>query len=272
MSSDSVYVHGSTPPEQERLARLNALINQSCLREIAPRSMERALDVGCGLAQFTRALARATLAAAVGVERDPKQLAEAQRLAAAADDLHWISLRQGEAPHLPLSDEEWGTFDLAHARFLLEHVGDPAAVVRAMLRALRPGGRIVLADDDHDVLRLWPEPAGTMEVWRAYIASYLRHGNDPHIGRKLTALIHDAGALPVRSSWIWFGACHGHPDFALLIENMAAILRGARSSILATGQIDDACFARGLQGLSSLLHRPGAALWFAICWAEGRKP
>lgn len=272
MSSDTVYIHGMTPPEQERLARLNSLINDSCLREIDPRPVERALDVGCGQAQFTRALAHATKALAVGVDRDPTQLAEAHRLAVAADDAHWVSLRQGDAAQLPLADEEWGSFDLAHARFVLEHVNDPAAVVRSMVRALKPGGRIVLADDDHDVLRMWPEPAGTMEVWRAYIASYLHHGNDPHVGRKLTALIHDAGAKPSRSTWIWFGACHGHPDFAPLIENMASILRGARASILATRQIDDAGFARGLQGLSSLLHRPGASLWFAICWAQGRKP
>ena len=30
----------------------------------------------------------------------------------------------------------------------------------SMIKALRPGGRIVLEDDPHDTLRLWPEPPG----------------------------------------------------------------------------------------------------------------
>ena len=58
------------------------------------------------------------------------------------------------------ADDEWGTFDVAHTRFVLEHVPDPLRVVKTMVRAVQPGGRIVLADDDHDVLRLWPEPPG----------------------------------------------------------------------------------------------------------------
>jgi 2-polyprenyl-3-methyl-5-hydroxy-6-metoxy-1,4-benzoquinol methylase len=47
-----------------------------------------------------------------------------------------------------------GHFDVAHARFLLEHVPDPLVIVRTMVRAVRPGGRVILADDDYEGLRL----------------------------------------------------------------------------------------------------------------------
>ena len=72
-----------------------------------------------------------------------------------------------------------------HLAVLLEHVPDPLSVVQAMVQAVVLGGPDpVPSDDDHDVLRLWPEPAGFMALWQAYIRTYDRLGNDPYIGRR----------------------------------------------------------------------------------------
>ena len=51
-----------------------------------------------------------------------------------------VELQARRCPGSSPSTDEWGTFDLVHARFLLEHVSDPLAVVRSMARAVRPGG------------------------------------------------------------------------------------------------------------------------------------
>src|SRR5262245_63036061 len=123
---------------------------------MALRRGEKALDVGSGLGQLTRAMARQVGEGApvVGIERSADQLAEARRLAERAGEAHLLDLRQGDAARLSLRDEEWSTFDVAHARFVLEHVPEPTAVVREMVRAVRPGGRVILEDDSHDVFRL----------------------------------------------------------------------------------------------------------------------
>ncbi|HEV3119592.1 MAG TPA: methyltransferase domain-containing protein, partial [Gemmataceae bacterium] len=173
---------------------------------------------------------------------------------------------------LPLREEEWGTFALAHARFVLEHVPDPQAVVEGMMRAVRPGGRIVLEDDDHDVLRLWPEPPGVRQVWEAYCRSYDRLGNEPYVGRRLVELLHAAGAQPRRNTWIFFGACQGQPTFAALAVNMFKILEGARETVLSHKLLDPRYYDAGLEALEAWRHRPDAALWYAISWAEGIRP
>lgn len=269
--SDSRYLHGTEPVEQRRLSTLNQLLNDSSLREIAVQPGERAIDFGAGLGQLTRGLARASGVRAVGIERSREQIEEALRQAREAGEEHLIDLRPGDVIAPPLAADEWGAFDLAHARFILEHVPDPAAVVLAMARSVRPGGRIVLEDDDHDVLRMWPEVGSCVALWRAYVATYPRIGNDPIVGRRLVSLLHDAGARPRRSRWIWFGACAGEPHFTMLVENMAGLIGGARAEIVGGGAFDAASFAAALAELGAWGRRADAALWFARCWAEGVK-
>ena len=267
----SYYIHGSSAEEQARLAALNDLINQAALREIGLRGGERVLDVGSGLGQFTRAMARAAgpTGRVVGVERDPQQLSEAIRRARADGEEKLAELRSGDAMALPLRSEEWGSFDVAHARFLLEHVPEPLSVVRAMLKAVHAGGRVVLQDDDHDVLRLWPEPAGFWQLWQAYMRTYDRMGNDPYTGRRLVALLHEAGAAPSRNNWLFFGSCSGHPTFAALVANLINILIGARDAILSQHLMDKAILEQALASLREWGRRPDAAFWYAISWAEG---
>src|ERR1043166_2419654 len=119
---DQPYIHGSKPTEQRRLSDLNELLNQTCLRELALKGDESVLDVGCGLGQFTRVLARTVQPSGrvVGVERDAKQLAEARRQARAAGEQGLVEWRQADATALPLGKSKSDRFDVAHARFVLE--------------------------------------------------------------------------------------------------------------------------------------------------------
>ncbi len=265
----SRYIHGTEPHEQQRLSTLNDLINDSSLQVLRLRGGERILDLGCGLAQFTRAMARVAGTRVVGIERSREQIAEGMRQASEAGEERLLDLRQGDVLALELGEDEWGGFDLAHARFVLEHVADPLAVVRAMVRAVKPGGRIVLEDDDHDVLRLWPEPPGFRELWGAYARSYDRLGNDPYVGRRLATLIHQAGGQPRRNHWLFFGACSGDPHLGPLVENMATLLEEARQPIVVGGMVEAKAFDAALATLRAWGDRPDVGIWFARCWAEG---
>lgn len=266
----STYIHGTSADEQRRLSLMNdVLLNPNSLREMNLRGDERILDVGSGLGQFTRAMARAVpRGKVVGIERSEEQLAGARRL----DEGEGVDWRSGDALNLELADGEWGSFDVAHTRFLLEHLNDPLRVVRGMVRAVKPGGRIVLADDDHDVLRLWPEPPGFSDLWRAYMRTYDRLGNDPYIGRRLVSLLHEAGAVPRRNTIIFFGGCAGNEVFDVLAANMLGVVTGAREAIVGMRLFDAALFDETVAAYEAWARRPDAAVWFGMCWAEGVKP
>jgi SAM-dependent methyltransferase len=230
------------------------------------------LDVGSGLAQFSRLMAKATGTPVLGIEYSADQIAEARRQATAAGEGNLVELRRGDAMRLPLRDGEWGAFDLAHTRFVLEHVTDPLAVVRGMVKAVCPGGRVVLADDDHDVIRLWPEPPGFRPLWHAYMRVYDRVGADPYVGRRLVSLLHEAGATPVRNHWVFFGSCSGVDSFTAYVRNMIGLLESARERMLGGSLLTEAMYRDGVAALGAWGRRPDAALWFAVCWAEGMRP
>ena len=270
--STSRYVHGTDPVEQARLSLLNELLNTACLREARVQPGERVLDVGAGLGQLTRALARAAGTPALAVERSAEQRGKAEALAREDGEAGLLQLREGDALQLPLAEAEWGTFDLGHARFILEHVPTPEAVVRQLARPVRPGGRVVLTDDDHSLLRLHPEPPGLREVWGAFIRTYDRNGNDPYVGRRLTSLLQEAGLRPTRATWIPFGGCAGDGTFQGVVENLAGNLRGARAAIAATGAVRAEDVDRAVAALADFARTPGAALGYAFPWAEGVRP
>jgi serine phosphatase RsbU (regulator of sigma subunit)/SAM-dependent methyltransferase len=272
-SSDD-YVHGTDPEEQRRLSRLNALLNGNSLGAMGLRENEHVLDVGSGLGQFTRLLARKVGPGGkvLGIERSAEQMIEARRQARDDGEEHLLDVRQGSAHDLPLDEDELGTFDVAHSRFLLEHVTDPLAVVCQMVRAVRPGGRIVLEDDDHKVLRLWPEPPGLLELWRAYYLTYEHQGKDPFVGRHLIKLLHQAGAIPRRNRCLDFGSCAGNPNFEAMVENFIGIMDGARDEMVSFNLSDHDRIDAALEEFRNWSRCPDASLWYTTSWAEGVRP
>jgi ubiquinone/menaquinone biosynthesis C-methylase UbiE len=266
----SHYIHGTSTDEQKRLTRLNTiLLNNACLKELSLRGGEKILDVGSGLGQFSRAMARRAQSVVIGIERSEEQIAEALQQAKSAGEENWVEFRRGDARHLPLQDHEWGTFDVVFTRFVLEHVPDPLNVVRQMIRAAQKGGRLILADDDHDILRWYPPIEGLRELWQAYIQTFAASGNDPDIGRKLVTLLCEAGAKPVHSTWIFFGSCAGYEHFQVYVDNLISVLVGAKEQMLQHGFYKENNFDAVLRLLDDWRQKRDAALWYAVCWAEG---
>jgi len=269
--SSSHYTHGSSEAEQQRLTALNRRLNEGCLHAAQLVAGERVVDFGAGLGQYSRLMARATGVAVLGLERSPEQIAEARHQAEADGETTLLEMRQADVLDPPFRDDEHGGFDVAHARFVLEHIPDPLRVVRNMARAVRPGGRVILSDDDYDSLRLWPEPPGFQPVWTAYQRTYDRHGNDPIVGRRLVQLLHQAGLLPRRSTLVFFGGCAGDPDFGEVVRNIASIVEEAIDDIVATG-LARAAVTAALDALIAWSKEPDSAVWFGMSWAEGIRP
>lgn len=100
----------------------------------------RVVDVGCGGGILTEALAR-TGADVTGIDLSEMSL-ETARQHARQQGLT-IDYRYQNAEQL--AQEQEGSFDAVVCMEMLEHVPDPAQVVAACARALKPGGRAVFS-------------------------------------------------------------------------------------------------------------------------------
>ena len=138
------------------------------------------MDVGCGGGHVTRELARrAPDGHAVGIDIDP-EVVELARLDAERAGLANLAFRVGDA--MALDD---GPYDLAYARFLLSHVGDPAGTVSAMVAALRPGG-VLVVEDIKLHRQLQPSRFRRLPAYVAlYRATVARRGGNADIGPAL---------------------------------------------------------------------------------------
>ena len=273
-SQSSEYIHGNSPEEQHRLTVLNGILNDACLRELHLQPGEKVLDFGSGLGQFTRLIAHAVgeQGHVIGIERDQDQLAQAKWLADQAGETNLVEFRNGDVRDLQLAETELKTFDLAHARFLLEHVSQPEKVIAQMVRAIRPGGRIFVSDDDHGNFRPWPQPEGFPVLWDAYVRSYEQLGNDPYIGRRLVSLLQEGGLTAIRNTCVFFGGCAGNERFEAIADNLIGVLEGAKATMLDEGLLDENSFDTGIRGLHIWRKHPSAVLWYFVCCAEGIAP
>jgi len=138
MRSESTYIHGTSPEEQRRLGVMNRILNAGSRARLRLQPGQSVIDFGCGLGQFAREMARdAAPGRVVGIELSEEQLSRAIELARADDEESLVDFRRGDAAAPPLADAEQASFDVAHARFLLEHLVDPLSAGRAMVAAGR---------------------------------------------------------------------------------------------------------------------------------------
>ena len=108
---------------------------------ISPLAGCRVLDVACGPGIVTRALA-ARAREVVALDLTPQMLAKA-RERCAKEGLSNITFHEGSATALPFTDH---AFDVVVTRLSFHHFLEPAAVLAEMLRVLRPGGIVAVAD------------------------------------------------------------------------------------------------------------------------------
>ncbi len=135
----SDLAHRWWDPESEfrPLHQINPL-RLDWINNIAPLQGKQVLDVGCGGGILTDAMARSG-ATALGIDLATKSLKVAQLHALEAQT---PNVQYREVSVEDLAAERPASFDVVTCMEMLEHVPDPASVVRACAQLVKPGGHV----------------------------------------------------------------------------------------------------------------------------------
>ena len=159
------------------------------------------LDVGCGPGTITVDIGqRVGPGRVVGVDRAGEVLEQARELAAAQGATN-VEFAVGDVYALDFPDD---SFDVVHAHQVLQHLTDPVAALREMLRVCRPGGVVGVRDADYAAMTCFPDVPRLVPWPDLYRAVARGNGAEPDGGRHVLSWALAAGAVDVvPSASVW---------------------------------------------------------------------
>jgi ubiquinone/menaquinone biosynthesis C-methylase UbiE len=178
------------------------ILNTRTLHNAHPRLAElltpglRVLDIGCGTGAITRGIAAAVAphGEAIGVDINPRLIAEARRLHREVVGLRFAC---ADSYDLPFHD----AFDIAHASRVLQWLAQPLEALRQMRQAVKPGGRVIVLDYNHERIAWEPTPPPSMQVfYEAFLRWRAEAGMDNSIADHLPALFKRLGLHTIRAT------------------------------------------------------------------------
>ena len=253
-NADSIAAH-----RMHALSRLYDAGTQRALESAGITSGWHCLEVGGGGGSIAQWMARrvAPAGTVLCTDLDPRHIAPSGLV-----NLHVV---RHDAAHDALPPEK---FDLVHARLVLLHIPERAAVLERLLAALKPGGWLVI--EDFDTSSVLPDPSANpkesrLETAEALRAFMIRGGVDGRFGRTLYGRFNELGLTNVSSEGrtsMWNLANGG-------VDLMRINFRQIGEKVVAAGLLR----ADQLRADLSRLDEPGFVTPSPIMWVTaGRKP
>jgi SAM-dependent methyltransferase len=226
------------------------------------RPGDRVLDAECGTGEDVRRLAALVGPAgrAEGVDVNPWLIGEARRRTREAYGGPLVEFRVGDLYDLPYPD---ACFDAVRAERVFTHLIEPQVALLEMVRVVRPGGRVLVADPDFETLRLdGPDLPLTPLIFRCTIDRY----PDGRIGGGLSALF-AALSLEAIESEAMTHIARTLPEAETLLT-----LRRTAGRAQAQGHANAEAIAEWLEALEELDRAGRFACALTGYIVRGRKP
>jgi SAM-dependent methyltransferase len=226
------YIHGFSDAERLRLIAQAEMLAVPVFGGLDFAGDQRLLEVGCAVgAELDLIARRAPHLALTGLDLSAVHLRAGGAWLAGRER---IRLVQGDARALPFADD---SFDVGMTIWLLEHVPDAAAVVRELLRVVKPTGRVILTEVDNCTFGFEPPQPAIGAWWEAFNRCQAEvGGGDPFVGRRLRGIAESLGAeVLVEEPRLVIDSADGTRGRAGQLKYLRELLESGAGRMLAHG-------------------------------------
>jgi SAM-dependent methyltransferase len=247
-SMTGAYVHGYGSRENRRLQDQASTLMELLHSDTTYPEGSRVLEAGCGVGAQTVPLAtKSPKALMTSIDVSQASVVEARKAVRAAG-IHNVTLRQADIFQLPFPPE---SFDHVFVCFVLEHLAQPVAALRALKCVLKPGGTMTVIEGDHGSTYFYPDSDYARRVVRCQVELQARAKGNALIGRALYPLLTEAGFGEVHVSprMVYVDASKPELVEGFTKNTFTAMIEGIRPSALESGLMSEADFDRGVADL-----------------------
>jgi ubiquinone/menaquinone biosynthesis C-methylase UbiE len=242
------YVHGYDLRENLRLQDQAATLVELLHSDTAYPEGSSVLEAGCGVGAQTIILATHSPKALItSIDVSETSLVEARKTVEAAG-INNVTLQQADIFHLPYAP---ASFDHVFLCFVLEHLAEPVAALRALKRVLKPGGSITVIEGDHGSTFFHPDSEFARKAVNCQVELQANAGGNALIGRALYPLLSEAGFREVHVSPRMVYVDSSKPGMVegFTKNTFTAMIEGIRKPSLEAGIISETDFDRGIADL-----------------------
>lgn len=245
---NNAYVHGYSSQENIRLADQADTLAELLHCDTRYPEGSRVLEAGCGVgAQTVYLAANSPLAKITAIDISVSSLDEAQQTVRRRGYTN-VAFKQADFFDLPFGQE---SFDHVFVCFVLEHLPEPEAALKALGRVLKKGGTLTVIEGDHGSYYCHPRSATADRVVQCLVDIQAAAGGDALIGRRLYPLLSEAGYADTTVSPRTVYVDAGRPQWVegFTKNTFTAMVAGVRDKALGMGLVDAQVWDRGIADL-----------------------
>jgi ubiquinone/menaquinone biosynthesis C-methylase UbiE len=250
----NVYIHGTTPSEQERLFVLNRMTNPAFLDFLEIPSKSYILEAGAGLGILAKTVAKKyqnseVFTLDISQEQIKKHIKNSNNLFSLQGDAHFMPYKKN-------------VFDVVYCRYLLEHVRYPLQVLKEIYYLIKPCGKFFIQENNIGIHTFYPECPCFEYVWKQFAQLQKLLGGDAEIGKRLYALLRQTGFGNIQISIQPEVHASNNKSFRDWVTNIIGNIHSAQRLLLEKELITRGDLNRALRELDTLLKRDDAAVYF----------
>jgi ubiquinone/menaquinone biosynthesis C-methylase UbiE len=271
-NKDSVYIHGYSVEEQDRLRRQAEFMEYIVYQDVNFSHIEHVLEVGSGVGAQTQILLRRFPKLRMTcVDLNENQIASAK---ASLQKLDYAKgryeIQQANAEKMTFPDNSFGGAFLC---WILEHVPNPMRVLSEVRRVLKPGAPVVITEVMNFSFFLDPYCPAIWKFWMTMNDLQYESGGDPFVGVKLGTFLRDAGFSDVRTSIKVLYADKREPELReKVILHWRELILSAVEKLLSENRVTPEHVEAMKKEFEDILKNPNAILFDSFLQAKARVP